>query len=67
MNRFVVALFAGPIAAYVGTSLGCIGDDPLFGVLCGHNVYVPLVAFTLLVWVAIGVTHRIRSSRRSKP
>jgi hypothetical protein len=62
----IAALFlvGGPALALAITALGCAGADPVLGVFCGHNAYIPLFGFTVVAWLALVVGIAVRSGRR---
>ena len=56
---------AGPLIAYLSVWAACAGADPLLGVFCGHNAYIPLAGVTALVWLSLIVWVSLRSGRRA--
>ncbi len=56
---------AGPLIAYLSVWAGCTGTEPLLGILCGHNAYIPLAVLTVLVWLSLIVWVSLRSGRRA--
>ena len=46
-------LVAGPVLAFLLLFAGCEGQSPAFGVLCGHNMFASLIAFTFAAWFVL--------------
>jgi len=53
LKRFLAVVVGGPTFAFGATYLGCVGDDPLFGVMCGHNVGGPFVLLCFVFWIVV--------------
>ena len=53
--KFVAAVIGGPLFALGATYLGCVGGDPLFGIMCGHNVGGPFVLLCFALWIAVAL------------
>lgn len=57
---------AGPILAFAILFAGCNGPAPVFGVMCGHNILVSLVLFTLAAWFVIASVNALIQALRRK-
>jgi hypothetical protein len=60
----VAVICAGPAIGLVITWLGCAGANPMMGVFCGHNAYIPLLGFTFIGWVAVALFASSRSGSK---
>ena len=62
----VIAILAsGPAFAYLALSLGCAQPLQLFGVMCGHNAILSLIALSLLGWLLALVAVAVINLRRA--
>jgi hypothetical protein len=59
-----LCLLAGPALALVLLFIGCAPPWQILGVMCGHNAYVSLIVFTLVVWLALIVIFAVIHVRR---
>ena len=51
--RGLLFLLVGPASAFAIVFTGCEGSSPPLGTLCGHNIVLSLVAFTLASWFVL--------------
>jgi len=64
--KVVALLLAGPALAFVVLFAGCEGPNPLFGVMCGHNILVSLIVFTLAAWFVLAMAVTVIQSLRNR-
>jgi hypothetical protein len=51
----VLAVFVGaPALSFLVEMIGCVGREPLFGVMCGHNAVYVVGPLTVILWFVLG-------------
>jgi hypothetical protein len=48
-------IVGGPALAFFVLFSGCDGPSPMFGTMCGHNILISLIGFTILAWLLLAV------------
>jgi hypothetical protein len=64
--KIAALLIAGPVLAFLVLLAGCGGSEPFFGTMCGHNILVSVVAFTLAAWFIFAMGNAVIRSLRNK-
>lgn len=64
--KIAALVLAGPTLAFAVLFAGCEGPAPALGVMCGHNVLVSLVVFTLAFWAVLASVSALVQSLRRK-
>jgi len=54
LAKRVLILLGGPLIAFAVLFAGCEGEHPALGVMCGHNILMSLVLFTVVAWLVLG-------------
>jgi hypothetical protein len=51
----VLAVVVGaPVLGILVEIVGCVGPEPLFGVMCGHNAPYVVLPLTFIFWFILG-------------
>lgn len=44
-------ILVGPLVSYLVVLSGCYGQNPVLGVLCGHNAYMTMFGISFVIWL----------------